>query len=84
MFLQVYDGAQFYGEELYEDADITSIELCDRAFVSEDFGLSVQVLDGERVLTVGSTQVGVREGERMNRQEAIDRLVEVVRGITDC
>jgi hypothetical protein len=84
LFLMVYDGVDFYGESLYDEADITRVDLCDQAFVTEDFGLSLQVLDGERVVSLGSTQAGVPDDERMSREEGIDRLTAVGQALTGC
>lgn len=82
--LQAYQGEQFYGEDLYEETDMTSVDLCDRAFVTEDFGLSLQTLDGDQVLVLSSTQLGTDDEDRMDVDEGIGRLTDLATALTGC
>lgn len=84
LFLQVYDGAQFYGEDGFEETEVTPVEVCDRAFVSEDFGLSLQILNGEQVLMLGATQTLVPDDECLSDEEGVEALVDVATAITGC
>lgn len=88
VFLQLsaFDGQQFWPEPLFEDeeAEMIPVDLCDRAFVVEIFGLDLNVLDGDTVWSVGASQAGVPQDQRMGREEGIDRLVEFARVVIGC
>lgn len=73
--LHVFDGAQFYAPDVYEEEDgFEALEgLGDDAFLIELLGIQVQVLDGDRTIVVDVSGFNVDDLDRDEiRQDLID------------
>ncbi len=82
--MQRYGGAEYFSREIYDADALTDVDLCDDAFLTEDIGLTLQVLDGDRVHIFGATQTLVDEDEKMSVAEGTERLTAFAEAVTGC
>jgi hypothetical protein len=85
--VRAYEGEQFYGEDVYDDARPLD-GIGDRAFVSSGRGLAgveIQFLEGETVvqLSYSTVNVGVDEGDRVEAATKEDEVVALARQAAD-
>jgi hypothetical protein len=63
--------------------ETTSLDICDRAFVTDLFGSTAQVLAGETVLVVGFSAILVPEEQKVDEDEAGQRIEAFVRSVAE-
>jgi len=78
--IQVYEGEQFFGADLFDDA--TELDICDRAFTGEMMGQTIQFLGSGTMVQISLSAIFVPDDEKPG-EEGRERLEQFARDVAD-